>query len=67
MFKDIHDVAISHEFLLMASENNFHNLNEICKYSIKELMQKPGMNYRMLAELGSILDSHGLIKMLREA
>jgi DNA-directed RNA polymerase alpha subunit len=64
--KDIELVATSEEFLEMARENNFHNLGEILEIRVDDLLKKPLFNYRMLSELGSILQSYGLLELLKD-
>ena len=64
--KDIEWVATSEEFLEMARENNFHNLGEILEIRVDDLLKRPLFNYRMLSELGSILQSYGLLELLKD-
>jgi len=64
--KDIELVATSEEFLEMARENNFHNLGEILEIRADDLLKRPLFNYRMLSELGSILQSYGLLELLKD-
>lgn len=64
--KELELLETSQEFLLMAKKNNFRNLGDITEYPVTELMQKPGMNYRMLAELGEILKAHDLMGIIDE-
>jgi DNA-directed RNA polymerase alpha subunit len=64
--KDIELVATSEEFLEMARENNFHNLGEILEIRVDDLLKRPLFNYRMLSELGSILQSYGLLELLKD-
>ena len=64
--KDIELLATSDEFRLMAKRNDFRNLRDIADHPVSELMKKPGMNYRMLAELGEILKSYDLMDIIDE-
>ena len=64
--KDIELVATSEEFLEMARENNFHNLGEILEIRVDDLLKRPLFNYRMLSELGSILQFYGLLELLKD-
>jgi len=64
--KDIELVDTSEEFLEMARENNFHNLGEILEIRVDDLLKRPLFNYRMLSELGSILQSYGLLELLKD-
>lgn len=64
--KDIELLETSNEFLLMARQNKFKNLGEIAEHPVSELMKKPGMNYRMLAELGEILKVYDLMSIIDE-
>lgn len=64
--KDIELLETSEEFLLMAKQNKFRTLADIAEHPVTELMRKPGMNYRMLAELGRILKRHDLMEIIDE-
>ncbi len=64
--KDLELLELSIEFLLMAWSNGFKNLKDITGYPVSELMKKPGMNYRMLAELGEILNNNNLLDIIDE-
>ena len=64
--KDIALIATSEEFLEMARNNNFHNLKEILEIRVDDLLKRPMFNYRMLSELGSILQSYGLLELLKD-
>ena len=64
--KDIALIATSKEFLEMARNNNFHNLEEILEIRVDDLLKRPLFNYRMLSELGSILQSYGLLELLND-
>ena len=64
--KNIELLATSDEFIEMARQNNFENLREITSFSVYELIKLPGMNYRMLAELGDILNGYNLIDIIKE-
>lgn len=66
LYTDIENLATSDEFQRMAGRNKFKNLNHITEFTVSELMDKPGMNYRMLAELGEILKGYGLIDLMKE-
>ena len=66
LIKDLEQLQVSDEFRLMAKQNGFNNLGEIIDVPISELKQKPGMNYRMLAELGEVLTSYDLIDIVDE-
>ena len=62
--KDIEWIATSEEFLEMAKRNHFQTLGDILKVNVDDLLTKPCFNYRMLAELGAILQSYGLLELL---
>lgn len=64
--KDLELLDTSQEFLLMAKKNNFRSLGDIAEHPVTELMKKPGMNYRMLAELGEILKAYDLMGIIDE-
>jgi DNA-directed RNA polymerase alpha subunit len=66
LHKNIEEVPVSNEFLLMAKQNNFQSLYDITQVTVADLMKKPGMNYRMLAELGQVLNGYGLIDLMEE-
>lgn len=50
----------------MSKQNKFKNLFDITQVTVADLMKRPGMNYRMLAELGEILNRYGLIDLMEE-
>ena len=64
--KDITLISTSEEFLEMARKNYFRTLNDILENKVNDLLKKPLFNYRMLSELGSILQSYGLLDLLDE-
>lgn len=64
--KDLEQLDTSDEFLFMAKQNGFKNLANIIEFPISELKQKPGMTYRMLAELGELLKAHELMDFVNE-
>ena len=64
--KDIELLETSNEFLSMARLNEFKNLAELAQNPVSVLMKKPGMNYRMLAELGEILKRFELMDIIDE-
>lgn len=66
LYKKILEIETSDEFLLMAKKNKFKNLFDITKVTVADLMKRPSMNYRMLAELGEILNRYGLIDLMEE-
>ncbi len=66
LFKDLAELKASDEFLIMAKKNGFRNLSDITAFPISEIKQKPGMNYRMLAELGELLKENGLMGVVNE-
>lgn len=64
--KEINGLDISDEFRKVAECNHLHTLGDFLSLKVKQIMEMPGMNYRMLAELNSILKSHGLLERLEE-
>ena len=66
LIKEIELLEASSEFLSMARQNKFKNLSDIAQHPVSELMKKPGMNFRMLAELGHILKSFDLMDIIDE-
>lgn len=66
LVEEIEHLATSDEFKEMARQNNFKNLLEITKIPIIDFLKMPGVNHRMLAELGIILNGYGLIDLMKE-
>lgn len=64
--EDLIKLKLSDEFLKMAAQNNFISLRDFTCYTIKKLMELPGMNYRMLVELNTQLTAQGLFDLLKE-
>lgn len=64
--KEIKFLATSDEFLEMSQANGFKNLKDIIDQPTSELLKKPFFNYRMLTELGIMLQGYGLLRLLRE-
>lgn len=64
--KDITLIPTSEEFLEMARINHFSTLNDILENKVNDLLNMPLFNYRMLSELGAILQSYGLLELLDE-
>jgi hypothetical protein len=64
--RDISSFGASEEFLYMSNRNSFLTLGDLLQFSVPELMNRPLMNYRMLAELSLILKNNGLLGLLRE-
>lgn len=64
--KNIELVGTSDEFQEMAKQNDFKSLGELVKHPVSQLMKMPGMNYRMLAELGQILKQYELMDIINE-
>ncbi|MFO8234726.1 MAG: hypothetical protein R6U04_04885 [Bacteroidales bacterium] len=64
--KDITLIPTSEEFLKMARKNHFRTLNDILENKVNDLLKRPFFNFRMLSELGSILQTYGLLDLLDE-
>lgn len=64
--RDISLFGTSEEFLYMSKRNSFLTLGDFLQLSVPELMNRPLMNYRMLAELSMVLKNNGLLGLLRE-
>lgn len=64
--KDITLIPTSEELLEMARINHFSTLNDILENKVNDLLNMPLFNYRMLSELGAILQSYGLLELLDE-
>jgi DNA-directed RNA polymerase alpha subunit len=64
--KNIELVGTSEKFQAMAKQNGFKSLGELVKHPVSELMKMPGMNYRILAELGQILKQYELMDIINE-
>lgn len=64
--RPIDHFAISDEFLEMCLINRFNTLEDIIKYSAKELLQKEKFGARMLKELYTILKAYHLEERLSE-
>ncbi len=66
LYKEIKYLSTSDEFLKMANLNNFQTLQDVLQASFNELMKRPLFDYRMLSELGSMLESYGIGELMDE-
>jgi len=65
LFKPIHELAVSEEFKVMATENGFETLDEILSLHLSTLFRKEKFSLHLMTELYKLLEKEELVNLLK--